>query len=62
VQDANGDLALLLRGRIWSVYSLALTYQVTSAVWRLAGSLPSRLLQNTPPDGRLITIYVLILA
>jgi hypothetical protein len=31
----------------WPVYSLALAYQVTSAVWRLAGRLPSRLLQNT---------------
>jgi hypothetical protein len=28
-------------------YSLALAYQGTSAVWRLAGRLPSRLLQNT---------------
>jgi hypothetical protein len=37
----------LVRGRIWPVYSLALAYQVTSAVWRLAGRLPSRLLQNT---------------
>jgi hypothetical protein len=37
----------LVRGRIWPVYWLALAYQVTSAVWRLAGRLPSRLLQNT---------------
>jgi hypothetical protein len=36
-----------VRGRIWPVYSLALAYQGTSAVWRLAGRLPSRLLQNT---------------
>jgi hypothetical protein len=36
----------LVRGRIWPVYSLALAYQVTSAVWRLAGRLPSRLLQK----------------
>jgi hypothetical protein len=34
--------------RIWPVYSLlAPAYQVTSAVWMLAGRLPSRLLQNT---------------
>jgi hypothetical protein len=32
---------------MWPVYSLALAYQVTSAVWRLAGRLPSRLLQYT---------------
>jgi hypothetical protein len=32
------------------VYSLALAYQVTSAVWRFAGRLPSRLLQNTGPN------------
>jgi hypothetical protein len=32
---------------IWPVYLLALAYQVNSAVWRLAGRLPSRLLQNT---------------
>jgi hypothetical protein len=37
----------LLRGRIWSVYSLALAYQANSAVWSLADRLPSRLLQNT---------------
>jgi hypothetical protein len=44
----NVTLAIgLLRGRIWPVYSLALAYQGTSAVWRLAGRLPSRLLQNT---------------
>jgi hypothetical protein len=37
----------LVRGRIWPVYSLALAHQVTRAVWRLAGRLPSRLLQST---------------
>jgi hypothetical protein len=34
-------------GRMWSVYWLALAYQVTGAGWRLAGRLPSRLLQNS---------------
>jgi hypothetical protein len=42
----------LVRGRIWSVYSLTLAYQVASAVWRLAGRLPSRLLQNTVLFGK----------
>jgi hypothetical protein len=37
----------IIHGWIWPVYSLALAYQGTSAVWRLAGRLPSRLLQNT---------------
>jgi hypothetical protein len=48
VQYTKSQLTSVLgRGRIWSVYSLALAYQVTSAIWRLAGRLPSRLLYNT---------------
>jgi hypothetical protein len=44
-------IILHIRGRIWPVYSLALAYQVTSAVWMLAVRLPSRLLQNATYKG-----------
>jgi hypothetical protein len=44
---STGKLANIQIDRQRSVYSLALAYQVTSAVWRFAGRLPSRLLQNT---------------
>jgi hypothetical protein len=45
----HNDMILCITAQhepVWPVYSLALAYQGTSAVWRLAGRLPSRLLQN----------------
>jgi hypothetical protein len=44
---------------IWSVHSLALAYQVASAVWRLAGPLPSTTV-TTADRPYSLHLYVLL--